>query len=104
MWPGTALASLPELMSVTWWPRWRAIAVAYGLQLGYTGTNGKRYVRTALWPSRWPLRRHERLQSRPRMHIHVVVRFGYLECIGAYVWVPRTAPTGMPLCKSWSPG
>ncbi len=29
-------------------PLWdRAIAVAYGLQLGYTGTNGKRYVRMA---------------------------------------------------------
>ena len=29
-------------------PLWdRAIAVAYGLQLGYTGTNGTRYVRMA---------------------------------------------------------
>ena len=37
-----------HLLAPGFLPLWdRAIAVAYGLQLGYTGTNGKRYVRMA---------------------------------------------------------
>jgi hypothetical protein len=37
-----------HLLAPRFLPLWdRAIAVAYGLQLGYTGTNGNRYVRMA---------------------------------------------------------
>lgn len=77
-------------------------AARNGLSIG-SQEYGSHSSPMVLRSSRWPLRGHERLQSRPWMHVHVVVRFGYLECIGpprggsAYRLEPvRTAESGEP--------
>lgn len=62
-----------------------------------------------LWPSRRSLRGHERLQSRPRIHVlDVVARFGDLKCIcspnGSYSYsleCVRPAESGEP---RWTEG